>query len=161
MMDPDKELEMLEQEYPRSRKAWLRDTPTELDGRILSLAVNHAPYLQAVYQLKQEQTLLRPRVGKGKLAPPGGRPPKGIPPQRRADIAASQSASFESMASYSSRSVPPRKPSIPPGTQKLLAYLENAEQQVWLDSIANIVRAGDTESAIYLLRRYRRKFRDS
>lgn len=163
MMDPDKELEMLEQEYPRSNRTWVRDTPAELDDRILSLAVSHAPYLQAVYQLKQEQTLLRPNIGKGKLTPPRWRPLKGSRPQRkmRPDPAASRSASFESMPSYSSKPTPPRKPSTPPGAAKLLAYLETAEQQTWLDSIADIVRAGDTESAMYLLRRYRQKFRDS
>ena len=161
MMDPDKELELLEQEYPRSRQAWIRDTPAEPDDQILSLAVSHAPYLQAVYQLKEEQALLRPGIGKGKFVPPGGRPLKGQPRPRRSDLATSRSASFESMASYSSRPTRPRKPSTPPGAEKLLAYLEKAEQQTWLESIADIVRAGDTESAMYLLRRYRRKFRDN
>lgn len=160
MMDPDKELEILNQEFPRSRRAWIRDTPAELDDRILSLAVSHAPYLQAVYKLKEEQAHLRPGIGKGKFVPPSRRAMKGRPRPRRPDLAASGSASFESMASYSSKPAPRKKPSIPPGAEKLLAYLETEAKQTWLDSIADIVRAGDTESAMYLLRRYRMKFRD-
>ena len=77
MMDPDKELELLEQEYPRSIKVWVRDTPTELDNQILSIAARHAPYLSAVYDLKKEQKRLRLETGKDRFAP--AKPPLTAP----------------------------------------------------------------------------------
>jgi hypothetical protein len=160
MMDPDKELSLLENEFPRSQRAWIRDTTSDLDERILSLAARHAPYLEASYLLKEEQEKLRSIMGDDGRLPPGMRPLKGrrSKPRMPTRPPVSQSVSHESMASASMKPPAQRRTAIPPGARKLLMSLENAEQQQWLDTIANIVRSGDIELATYLLRRYRRAF---
>ncbi len=163
MMDPDRELSLLEEEFPGSHQAWIRDTPVDLDDRILSLAARHAPYLEASYLRKEEQAKLGRRFDNDGGLPPGMKPLKSgranpwIPPKPLA----SQSAAYDSMASASMKRSAQRRTAIPPGAKKLLISLENAEQQQWLDTIADIVRGGDIELASYLLRRYQRKFRST
>ena len=160
MMDPDKELALLEKEFPKSRRAWIRDTPVELDDRILSLAERHAPYLQASNRLKAEQARLKQSLDDGGLFLPTKRPLKGrrpgsrIPPQ----LSESWSNLDESMPSASTRPPASRRATVPPGAKQLLVSLKSAEQQTWLDTIADIVKYGDIELATYLLRRYRTKF---
>ena len=163
MMNPDKELALLEEEFPRSHRAWVRDTPVDLDDRILSLAARHAPYLEASYLLKEEQPKLRSIMGDDGRLSPGMRPLKGRRPKPRMPPmpSVSQSVSYDSMASASMKPPAQRRTAIPPGAKKLLISLENAEQQQWLDTIADIVRSGDIELATYLLRRYRRTFRST
>jgi len=159
-MDPDKELALLEKEYPKSHRAWIRDTPADLDDRILSLAARHAPYLQATHQLKEEQARLKQSLDDGDIFLPttrplkGGRPGPRIPPQ----LLESWSDSYESMPSASIRSPANRRATVPPGAKQLLVSLKNAKQQTWLNTIADIVKDGDIELASYLLRRYRTKF---
>jgi hypothetical protein len=163
MIDPDKELSLLEEEFPRSHQAWTRDTSPDLDERILSLAARHVPYLEARHLLKEEQAKLRPVLGYDGRLPPGMRPPKGRRPKPRMPPmpSVSQSVSYDSMASASMKPPAQRRTAIPPDAKKLLVSLENAEQQQWLDTIADIVRSGDIELATYLLRRYRRTFRST
>lgn len=160
MMDPDKELSLLETEFPRSTRAWIKETPADLDERILSLAARHAPYLEATYLLKEEQAKLKAIMGEDGRLPPGMKPLKGRRPKRQMPPKpwVSQSVSYDSMASANMRPPTQKRTAVPPGANKLLMSLENAEQQQWLDTIADIVRGGDIELATYLLRRYRRAF---
>ncbi|MEH6585203.1 MAG: hypothetical protein V7720_01530 [Halioglobus sp.] len=160
MMDPDKELSLLEEEFPRSHRAWIRDTPADLDERILSLAARHAPYLEASYLLKDEQAKLKSIMAEdGRLTPEMG-PLKGRRPKPRMPPKPSvrYSVDYNVMADASMKRPSQKRTAVPPGAKKLLMSLENAEQQQWLDTIADIVRGGDIELATYLLRRYRRTF---
>ena len=159
-MDPDKELSMLESEFPSSTRAWMRDTPADLDERILSLAARHASYLEASYLLKQERARLKYIMGEDGRLPPGmgplesRRPKPQIPPEPSVN----RSVSYDSMANASSGAPAQKRTDVPPGAEKLLTSLENAGQQQWLDTIADIVTGGDIELATYLLRRYQLAF---
>jgi hypothetical protein len=158
MMDPDKELELLEQEFPRSRKAWIRETPIELDDRILSLAARHAPYLEAQYKIKQEQYKLEPDVGTRERIPPISRPPRGKRPTFYSIDMTSVAKSIPALSRRSMKVSRRRESPAPPGAEKLLVMLEGANQQEWLDQIASIVQLGNIDLAIYLLGRYRDRF---
>jgi hypothetical protein len=52
----------------------------------------------------------------------------------------------------------PKLENTPPGAELVLSFLQGAGQQAWLDLIAEIVKAGDVELAMYLLSQYRIKF---
>ena len=161
MMDPDKELSLLEQEFPKSRRAWIRDTSIDLDDRILSLAARRAPYLRAQYLRKKKQAKLKPSLADNNLFPPITRPLKERPlkPWASKEPFTSQLDSYKSMSSDSMEPRARRGNTVPPGAQLLLRSLKSAEKQIWLDTIADIVKNGDVELASYLLRRYRTKFR--
>ena len=159
-MDPDKELALLEQEFPKSSRAWIRDTPIALDDRIMSLAASHARYLQARYELKQQLAKLGPDYEQDGMLPRSLRPPKGFGPGVRFNLIppvqeSASEASFRSQPLSISRS---QGPPSPPGSEKLLAMLRGAPRREWLNQISSIVLLGDIDLAIYLLREYRDRF---
>ena len=162
MMDPDKELALLEQEFPKSRRAWIRDTPIALDDRILSLAVRHAPYLEARYELKQEMAKLDPNSEPGGQYTPDLLPFRGSRPGARSRPASPVHESFsDDMFSSTSMSASSnREPPLPPGAEKLLMTLAGATPQEWLNRISRVVLLGDIDLAIYLLKEYRDRFPD-
>jgi hypothetical protein len=162
MIDIDKELYRLEGEFPGSRNAWIRDTPIELDERILSLAHRHSPYLEAQHQLRVEKNKLE-----SNFENQGGLPPEVPPLSDIANIPVQDFRAVEKWSVESESEVVPGSLSAsssetppPPGAEKVLVMLRKAPQQEWLDTIASIVQLGDIKLALYLLQKYQEEFGD-
>ncbi len=159
MIDSDTELRLLEQEFPKSSGVWATDTDAALDKRILSIADRTAPYLAQQHMRKERE---RPYMEKSRGFPQPARPsgqPDTAERFRRFDRAKESSMSYDMVEKASMRTSSRKMENIPAGAEKILAFLKDAEQQIWLDRIAEFVKAGDIELATYLLRRYRSTFR--
>jgi hypothetical protein len=155
MIDADAELKTLEQEFPKSSRAWATDTDAALDRRILYIADAAARHLAQQYSEERDTTSLWP--GRHFPRPTPGDDAK-LKSVRRRERAMESSMPYEKLSATSMRALDRKRVSIPPGAEKVMEFLQNAEQHVWLDRIADIVKAGDVELAMYLLGQYRIKF---
>lgn len=159
MMDADTELRLLEEEFPKSSKVWATDTDAALDQRILSIADRTAPYL-AQQHIRKVQDQTSTTRGKGTLLPIDAKSTPLDPRLFSAMENYEEAADFLTPMSKASMDISASKRQLrPPGAEKILKSLEGADQQAWLDGIADVVKAGDIELATYLLRRYRIVFR--
>lgn len=156
MTDADAELQKLEQEFPQSSRVWATDTDAVLDRRILQIADAAARQLAQKYREEQRNIT-------------SVWTDRSFPPPTFADDATMDSAIFSKRAMEASMPYDrlpenrllaqnPKLENAPPGAELVLSFLQGAGQQAWLDLIAEIVKAGDVELAIYLLSQYRIKF---
>ena len=156
MIDADAELKTLEQEFPKSSRAWATDTDAALDQRILYIADAAARHLAQKYREEQRDTTsVWPDRGFPRPTPGDDAKAKGV---GRRDRAMGTSKPYEKLPAASVRAPVRKRVNIPPGAEKMMQVLQDAEQHVWLDRIADIVKAGDVELAMYLLNQYRIKF---
>lgn len=159
MLDPDKELELLEEEFPRSRRAWTHETSAELDARILDLAARKARYLRATGKPEAQSRDFDPSPGSER------RPGRGKPDNRsiadfrreRPSVAASPESDDNFGPSQDFRGSAYELP-VPAGAERLLASLQDAQERAWRYHISGLVSRGDVDTALYLLNQYRKKF---
>lgn len=157
MIDADAELKTLEQEFPKSSRAWATDTDAALDQRILYVANAVARPLAQQYSEERNTTSLWPDRRFPRPTPGDDARAKSV---SRRDRVMGPSMPYEKLPATSMRAPVRKRLNIPPGAEKMMEFLQDAEQHVWLDHIADIVKAGDVELAMYLMGQYRIKFVD-
>lgn len=155
MIDADAELKTLEQEFPKSSRAWATDTDAVLDRRILYIADAAAHHLAQRYREEHRDiTSVWPARSFPRPTPGDDATFESAILRERAKEA---SMPYDSMPEDRLSTRKLKRENTPPGAEKMLSFLQGAEQQAWLDRIADIVKAGDVELAIYLLNQYRIK----
>ena len=167
-MDTDTELRLLEEQFPKSSQLWNTDTDPALDRRILAIADGVAPYF-AQQHMRKEQARQSEDRDRGS-PPPEYRPTmRHLPKHLKLGTKSRVESSIPYLQKFDRMDTPPveqinippaKRTATPAGADSMLALLEGADPQTWLDGIAAIVRRGDIELAIYLLRQYRIVFRD-
>ena len=149
MLDPDKELQLLEDEFPRSRRAWTRETPAELDHRILTRAAERAIYLEA--EAKREQRYLKDTLENYSQ--------RWEPPAAGAPASASESeAPPERQMRFSAAFMGEAADAQPGGAEAEIRALRNAYPAQWRERLAQLLLEGELETVSALIEAYRQRF---